>query len=105
MRKLIEWVSHPQLCEKIVGQFAFMKAMARPEDSSFEALNNLSLNDVFEKADSFFVQFTGPLELIDTKKHALAVKITEFLSQWKEVTDVTAIQQNIHYQILIEDKA
>jgi hypothetical protein len=99
MIQLPDAVTHPELCDIIVGQFAFMKAMARPEDSNFFPLQELSLNDVFEKADAHFIDFTITEEVIDTKKCNLSEKIKLFLSEWSQVVDVTAIQQNIHYKL------
>lgn len=96
MKKLPEAVSHPQLCEAIVGQFAFMKAMSKPSDNNSDALYDIDLNDVFQKCDDYFVNLTSFEEIIETEESNLENKITEFLSQWKTVVDVTAIQQNVH---------
>ena len=57
MNKLPEIVTHPELIEAIVGQFAFMKCMSKPEDSNHSLLDAIDLNDVFDKADNFFVNF------------------------------------------------
>lgn len=105
MVKLIQYVSHPDLCAQIVGQFAFMKAMARPEDNSFFPLQELSLDDIYNKADNYFIDFTSIEELIDADECNLSDKITSFLQEWKSITDVTAIQQNIHYQLKTLDEA
>lgn len=106
MVKLVGMVSHPELVAEIVGQFMFMKMMSKPEDNSFKTLLELDLNDVGMKADSFFIDFCDFDELIsDTESVDLTSKLTEFLSQWKNVTDVTAIQQNIHYRLsILENK-
>ncbi len=102
MVKLVEMVTHPDLVAEIVGQFVFMKMMSRPEDNSFKRLSELDLNDVSTKADNYFVEFCDIEELIsDTESIDLTSKLTEFLSEWKHVTDVTAIQQNIHYRLSI----
>ena len=99
MVKLVKYVAHPDLCGKIVGQFAFMKSMSRPDDSSFSKLQELSLDDIYNKADNYFVEFTSMEELINADECNLSKKITEFLQEWNEITDVTAIQQNIHYEL------
>lgn len=104
MRKLVSMVSHPNLIQEIVGQFVFMMMMSKPEDGNFEALHSLDLNDIAKKADTFFIEFAEIEELIMADECNLTEKITEFLKEWQHITDVTAIQQNIHYRLLIMDK-
>ena len=99
MQLQISYVTHPELCSQIVGQFAFMKAMADPEDKNFKLLNDLSLDEVYKKANNFFCDFTVNDEIIDVDECNLSEKITEFLNDWKTVTDVLAVQQNIHYNL------
>lgn len=99
MIKLIEHVGHPELCAQIVGQFAFMKAMSRPEDNCFFALQDLSLDEIYNKADAYFIDFTTIEEIIESDKCNLTEKLSLFLQEWKGITDVTAIQQNIHYNL------
>jgi hypothetical protein len=99
MNTLPEVITHPELVEAVVGQFAFMKCMAQPTDSNSDELYLLDLNDVFKKADDFFLQFTSFEEAIDTKETNLAYELGAFLAQWKHVTDVVAIQQNVHTQL------
>lgn len=104
MVKLIEIVAHPTLVSEIVGQFVFMITMSRPGDSNFEKLHAIDLNDIFKKADNYFVDFTSVEEMIMTEECDLSEKITAFLKEWASITDVTAIQQNIHYNLMIMDK-
>jgi hypothetical protein len=104
MIKLIPLVTHPELCAQIVAQFAFMKIMAKPEDRNFLLLQDISLDDVYNKADNYFIKFTSIEEVIDSEECDLTKKITFFLKQWSSVTDVTAIQQNIHYHLKAIDK-
>jgi len=99
MIKLVQYVSHPELCAEIVKQFAFMKAMARPDDNNFAKLQELSLDDIFNKADIFFVEFTSFEEMIDVFEINLTSKIESFLQQWQSITDIAVIQQNIHYEL------
>ncbi len=102
MIKLVEMVTHPDLVAEIVGQFVFMKMMSRPDDNNFRRLTELDLNDVSIKADNYFVEFCDVEELIsDTESIDLTSKLTEFLSEWKNITDVSAIQQNIHYRLSV----
>ena len=104
MIKIIEITSHAELVEKIVGQFAFMALMSESEDSNFFELQDINLQDIFRKADAFFVDCTDDLGMIMSDEVGLKDKITDFLKEWEEITDVTAIQQNIHYQLSILDK-
>lgn len=99
MKKLPEVVTHPELVAEIVKQFAFMKVMAQTVDSNYEKLTAVSLDDVFNKADEFFVDFCTIEEAIETNLCNLTERITEFLQPWKSITDITAIQQNIHHNI------
>jgi len=99
MNPLPATVSHPELCAAIVGEFAFMKAMSRPEDSSFQPLQELSLDKVFNEADTFFIEFTTLEEIIDTQQSDLAVQLAAFLYAYIDVTDIIAIQQNIHNKL------
>lgn len=99
MNKLPEVVTHPELCAAIVEQFAFMKLMSIPEDSNATKLVQLDLNDVLGKADDYFVHFTSFEEAINNSEHQLEKKLTLFLAQWKHITDVTAIQQNVHNKL------
>jgi len=87
------------LVEKIVGQFAFMICMAEPQDHSFDKLQKLNLHDVFKKADDYFCQYADDDGMILTEEFNLKSKLAEFLKEWEAITDVTAIQQNIHYQL------
>jgi DNA phosphorothioation-dependent restriction protein DptG len=82
-----------------------MKAMSRPEDNSFIPLQELSLDDIYNKADKYFIDFTSIEELIDAEECNLSEKITGFLKEWESITDVTAIQQNIHYELGVLDEA
>jgi len=104
MRKLIEITTHPQLVQEIVGQFVFMILMAETEDHKFKEIQSLNLQDIFNKADNYFIQFSDQNKMIFTEEHNLTEKITEFLKEWEEIVDVTAIQQNIHYKLLVMDK-
>lgn len=99
MIDLIPIVDHPALCGQIVSEFAFMKAMARPDDNNFTELQNLSLDDIFNKADNYFIDFTSIEEIIISDECKLSEKIALFLNEWASVTDVVAIQQNIHYNL------
>jgi hypothetical protein len=105
MKKLIELVSHPELVAQIVSQFAFMKSTSEPQDGNYESLKELSLNDVFEKAHTHFAQFKFDFEIIHTEQCNLAQKIAEFLKQWAHITDVEAIQQNVHFNLQVLDEA
>lgn len=89
-------VTHPELIEQIIGQFAFMKVMAHPDDKNYKELVELDLNNVLGKADNYFCQFTVYEEAIDTIQCNLSQKIKDFLQEWKSITDITSIQQNIH---------
>ena len=104
MVKLIEITSHADLVTEIVAQFAFMKIMSEPQDHSFNRLEKLSLDEIYSKADDFFVQFTDELGMITTSECELDKKITEFLKEWESVTDVTAIHQNINYRLKVLDQ-
>lgn len=104
MHKIIPIVSHPELCSQIVGQFVFMKIMSKPEDRNFFDLQEISLDEVFRKADEYFVQFTAYEEIIDSYESDLETKIKQFLSEWKDKIDIVAVQQNIHYNLMIIDK-
>lgn len=104
MKKLVEITSHTEIIEKIIGQFVFMKLMSEPEDSNFLELFDLNLNDIFKKADEFFIDFTDDLGMIISEDVNLSSKITEFLKEWSQIVDVTAIQQNVHYQLYVLDK-
>jgi hypothetical protein len=77
--------------------------MSRPEDGNYAALHALNLHMIFRKADDYFVQFTDVEETILTDECNLSEKITEFLSEWKAIVDVTAIQQNIHHHLSLTD--
>ncbi len=99
MIPLVKITSHPELVSEIVGQFAFMKLMAELEDKSWVELCDLDIDDVFQAADDYFIQFTSFEKTIDTRKTNLESELKEFLSQYKHITDVTAIQQNIHYRL------
>jgi hypothetical protein len=99
MRNPPELVAHANLIEQIVGQFVFMTCMSEPQDSNFHALHELDLNDIFRKADAFFVDLTDEFGLIESQEKKLSVELKKFLSEWEEITDVTAIQQNVHYQL------
>ena len=104
MRKLVEITSHPELVAQVMAQFAFMITMAEKDDPNFEKLQELNLQDIFQKADQFFCEYTDDLGMIMTEECGLTEKITEFLKEWEEVVDVTAIQQNIHYHLLLIDE-
>lgn len=103
MRKLPEVISHAQLVEQIVGQFVFMKMMAEKQDRNFEALNAIDLNAICNSADNFFVEFVEMEGLIMAHECKLHEKLTEFLKPYAHITDVTAIQQNIHYHFYASD--
>lgn len=105
MNKLPSIITHPELIETIIGQFAFMKMMAKPEDRNFYALNELDLNDVFRKADSFFIEYCTFEEAIemDELEEEFSTTIALFLSEWKAIVDVTAIQQNVHHRLATID--
>lgn len=100
MNKLPKLVSHPELIEAIIGQFAFMKMMAESTDSKFVELIQIDLNDVLSKADTFFIDYCTLLHMIEQEELPAEMDLTEgitkFLSEWKEIVDVTAIQQNVH---------
>ena len=100
MNKLPKVISHAELVEAIVGQFAFMKMMVEPEDRGITELNAIDLNYVCKKADDHFLMLTDMVGIINQDNLSedvdLAKEITLFLSEWKEIVDVTAIQQNVH---------
>jgi hypothetical protein len=97
MRNLPEVISHAQLVQEIVGQFTFMRMMAEPQDRNFQKLQALDLNDICNKADNFFVEFCEIEGLIMAHECKMDEKLAAFLKEWQSITDVTAIQQNIHY--------
>ena len=99
MIKLVQYVSYPTLCEQIVGQFAFMKAMSQPHDKVYQDLRDVSLDDIYKKAHERFIKLATFDILIEAEECNLSKQLTEFLKQWESITDVTAIQQNIHYQL------
>lgn len=99
MLKLVDLVTLPELVSTIVQQFSFMKMMAEPQDSNFKLLEAFDLNDLHQRADDFFVHFTTYESVIDTNECDLTSKITLFLDPYSMITDVTAVQQNIHYQL------
>lgn len=105
MNKLPSIITHPELIETIIGQFAFMKMMAKPEDNNFYVLNELDLNDILRKADSFFVEYCTFEEEIELEilEEEFSLTIARFLSEWKAIVDVAAIQQNVHYRLAIID--
>ncbi len=105
MKPLVKITSHPTIVQEIIGQFVFIILMSRPEDSNFKKLQELDINDVFKKADSYFIKFTDFEEMIsDTDACNLTEKITEFLKEWAYVVDITAIQQNVHYRLEMMEK-
>ncbi len=104
MRKLIPIVACPSLVAEIIGQFVFMALMAHPNDKNFIELQYLDLNDIFTKADQFFGDLTDVGELIMADEVNLSEKLTEFLQEWAQIVDITAMQQNIHHRLEIHDK-
>lgn len=99
MVKLIPIVTTANLIERIVGQFAFMKAMSEVNDANYYELNRVDLNQVYDLAWLYFPNFEDIPGIIESETCNLDKKITKFLSRWASVTDVTAIQQNIHFQL------
>ena len=96
MNKLPTFIGHPELVSQIVGQFVFMILMSSGEDHNFVELNVVDINTVFKKADSYFLDYTDDLGMIDTIETKMDQKIKKFLSEWRAVVDVEAIQQNVH---------
>ena len=104
MIKLVSITSRPSLLTEIIGQFAFMKAMSLPEDSNYDKLKNLSLDEVYKECYDFLSQFVDDMEMIITDECDLPKKLNVFLSKYSHVTDVVSIQQNIHYRLNLLDK-
>lgn len=103
MIKLIPITSHPELVSEIVYQFSFMKLMSEASDRHHLELSALNIDDVYRKADLYFIDFTDDLGMIMTEDHDIKTKLTEFLKEWHEIVDVTAIQQNVHYRLSVMD--
>ena len=96
MRELIEITSHSELISAIMKAFTFMAVEDQKDDFDF--------NSLYKKASTYFLEITDDLGMIMTKEVDAKAKLTDFLKEWKTVFDVTAIQQNIHYDLLIHDK-
>jgi len=101
--KLVEITSHAEIVTEIVAQFAFMKIMAEEQDGNYEALDKLRLDEIYAKADNYFVEFTDDFGMIETAPCNLTEKLTQFLSEWSSIVDVEAIQQNIHHRLQLFD--
>ncbi len=81
-----------------------MKIMSEPDDNNYIALEKLSLDKIYEEADNYFVEFTDELGVITSSECNLENKLTIFLNKYEEITDTTAIQQNIQYELMLLDK-
>ena len=104
LEKFVSHVAHANLMEEIVGSFVFMIAMATPEDSNFEQLNNLNLNEILNKADSFFINHTDSLGIINVVESNLLLLLEQFLKKYSRITDVQSIQQNICWRLIAIEK-
>lgn len=104
MKTIIPITSRPSLLTEIIGQFAFMKAMSLPEDSNYNKLKNLSLDEVYKECYDFLGQFVDDMEMIITDECDLPNRLSTFLSKYSHITDVVSIQQNIHYRLDLLDK-
>lgn len=98
-------ISYPSLIQAIVGQFAFMQAIVEKNDNNYDAIWSIDLNDVCKKAIIFFEKFlTIDLAIECTElKNPFEHDLKNFLSEWKEIVDVTAIQQNVHTILIAQD--
>jgi len=99
MLKLIRITTKPDLVAEIVKQFAFMQLMSEPQDNNYRELQKIDLNYIRKKADKYFTRFCTIDVAIDTEETDLTNRIKEFLQDWAAITDVTAIQQNIHHDL------
>lgn len=99
MKKLPEVTSHPDLVSEIIGQFAFMILMASPEDTNYDALQDFNLQNLFKKADEFFLPLTVEESIIMCYECDLHSRIAEFLTQYDSIIDVDAVQQSIHFRL------
>ncbi len=99
MKKLPDVVSWQELSAEIVKQFAFMKAMSEPDDRNYLILAKVDLNKVFKMAERYFSAFPNLEGVMDSKEVNLEAKIAIFLKPWISITDIVAIQQNIHYEL------
>lgn len=100
MKKLPQIVMFPELMGAILEQFSFMKAMGEPQDNNIGNLMILDLNYVFKKADEYFVQLTDENGVIMSDEQNLEKELREFLKEFSQITDITAIQQNIHNRMI-----
>ena len=96
MRHLIEITSHSELTASIMQAFTFMAVEDSKDDFDF--------NDLYKKASNHFLPVTDDIGMIMTEQDNVTLMLTKFLKEWECVFDVTAIQQNIHYHLLVMDK-
>lgn len=99
MNKLPEIVGLNELCAAIVGEFAFMIISADYFDSNYEDLKSIDLNVLLKRTVRYFESCTD-LDVIDTKKAELHIKIAGFLYPYRNIVDVAAIQQNVHHKLV-----
>lgn len=81
-----------------------MIAMSEPEDSNFDKLQSFDLTKLYKRAENYFINLTDENGMIITKEAGLENKLKEFLKEYEEYFDVEAIQQNIHYNLIVKEK-
>lgn len=102
--ELSEFIMLPELLRAIVGELAFLRAMTEPEDANAVAIEMLSVEELYRRAEDRFVQLTDENGMIATNECDLEKEIRLFLTPYCYATDTTAWQQNIHYSLSLHDQ-
>lgn len=90
-------IGHAELVSQICAQFIFMQMMSENQDRNFAALTALSIDEVRDKADDYFISKADELGMIVSGD--IRGDLDDFLKQFSKVVDVAAIRQNVVYYI------
>jgi hypothetical protein len=103
MVELVKIIGHSEFVSEIVKQFTFM-AIEDCKESEFD------FNKLVKDASDYFQECADDLGMIsqdsfDDESLDLESMLICFLQKYQSTFDVTAIQQNIHYNLKVLDDA